>query len=63
MSDVSAICRRHLDRIELEQLGPVKRCASCREFLPADREFFHGSGRRGLDACCKACRYERRVAA
>lgn len=40
-----------------------KRCSSCREYLPADTEFFHGnrqSGRLDLHTWCKFCVAERR---
>lgn len=59
---ITDIVKRHLDRLELASMGPVKECVSCREWLPHDAEFFHQSGKRGLDSCCKACRYERRAA-
>lgn len=34
-----------------------KRCARCREYWPADTEFFHVSSQQpdGLRTCCKDC--------
>jgi len=62
LRSIGDVARRHLDRLILSAMGPVKECVSCREWLPHDAEFFHQSGKRGLDSCCKACRYERRAA-
>lgn len=62
LRSIGDVARRHLDRLILSAMGPVKECVSCREWLPHDAEFFHQSGKRGLDSCCKACRYERMAA-
>lgn len=41
-------------RIEAGELE--KRCAKCREYWPADNEFFHSQNRDdGLHTWCKAC--------
>ncbi len=41
--------------------GPVKQCRECREYLPADKDFFWKSkgARDGLLNLCKPCWYER----
>lgn len=45
-------------------LGPVRYCPDCKEYWPADSEFFHYSGKRGgrhkFQSYCKACYEERR---
>lgn len=47
-------------RIEDGELA--KRCAKCREYWPADREFFYPAYHvpHGLHAYCKACYLEKR---
>lgn len=39
------------------ELGPEKFCTRCREWWPADPEFFYPAkaGAAGLFYCCKAC--------
>ncbi len=52
-------------------LGREKHCAICKEWWPADSEFYNRNNRNGLNYCCKACttevqrekRAERRAAA
>lgn len=48
--------------MEDEELGLQKRCGRCKEYYPADREFFHhqGKGIGGLHSYCKACVAENR---
>ena len=50
--------RLKFDRV----LGVVRQCARCREWWPANREFFHASRRPiGLQVYCKACAVEHRA--
>ena len=45
-------------------LGTVRYCPDCREYWPADTEFFHYTGARGggrkFHSYCRACYEERR---
>ena len=50
-------------RLRLDEDGELERfCPRCREWWPADKEFFFSSGHNGdeLHAWCKACYLERR---
>ena len=46
------------------ELGPLKRCPRCKEWWPADGEFWYPNAARpgGLQSECKACQIERRRA-
>ena len=37
-----------------------KFCPRCKEWWPADKEFFYSNGHRGLHSLCKACYIENR---
>jgi hypothetical protein len=43
----------------------IKRCSTCRDYWPADSEFFYTAGNTPdrLHSMCKACYLERRAAA
>lgn len=42
------------ETIETE-LGTEIQCAQCKDFWPADKEFFYGATGGGLHSWCKAC--------
>lgn len=49
-------------RYRLDEDGELeKRCTTCREYWPADTEFFYSTGGGDRLQCyCKACYYDRR---
>lgn len=48
-------------RERLNEDGEVERlCTDCKEYWPADREFFYSGGHGRLQPWCKACYEERR---
>ena len=51
---------RHSKNYVDPELGLVRRCARCGESWPADREFFHVSGKGSLwlNSWCRACSLE-----
>lgn len=56
---IQDIARRHVDRLILSAMGPVKQCPRCLEILPHDAEFFFlRSDRRRFHSRCKACTSE-----
>jgi len=58
---IQDIARRHVDRLILSAMGPVKQCPRCLEILPHDAEFFSlRSDRRRFHSRCKACTSEKK---
>lgn len=61
LRSIGDVARRHLDRLILSAMGPVKECPGCFEFLPHDAEFFFlRSDKRRLHSRCKACTSEKK---
>ena len=59
LRSIGDVARRHLDRLILSVMGPVKQCPRCLEILPHDAEFFFlRSDRRRFHSRCKACTSE-----
>lgn len=50
-------------RFVFTELGLEKRCSTCRDFFPADTEFFFSQTSRpdGLSTYCKACNLDREI--
>ncbi|KUJ73909.1 hypothetical protein AVO42_00365 [Thiomicrospira sp. XS5] len=47
-------------KYQMTNLGLEKQCSHCKEFWPADSEFFYPQKGKGLHCYCKACyRYKR----
>lgn len=61
LRSIGDVARRHLDRLILSDMGPVKECPGCFEFLPHDAEFFFlRSDKIRLHSRCKACTSEKK---
>lgn len=59
LGSIGEVARRHVDRLILSDMGPVKECSGCKEYLPHDAEFFFlRSDRRRFHSRCKACTSE-----
>lgn len=49
-------------KYQMTTLGLEKQCSHCKDFWPADSEFFYPAKGKGLHCYCKACyRYKRHI--